>query len=256
MKPGGPDSSPVSEATADGPTAALRERGAHLYDPVRMRYIEALARSAEERTGELRQLLDRKLAAAVAAYELDFEAARAPAAETVQQTAARFPEAADALQQLYASGDFRAIRRLRSRLEDGRKATSLGELLEHIDRDAAGTSHRPRAGASRPLGAPPAELKALRDFRSTWAQLSVERQLSRSLARAPVKPGPLNSHSLVLRALKQMQDNSPAYLMRFMSYVETLQALERLGGPDQPQPARVVRRETDRKPKSGRRKPG
>lgn len=246
----------MSEAAADGPAAALRARGSHRFDPVRVRYIEALARRAAARTGELRQLLDRKLAAAMAAYDLDFEAARVRAAETLQQTAARFPEAADALQQLFATGDFRAIRRLSSTLEDGRRATSLSGLLEHIDRDVAGTSDPPREGAGQSLAAPPAELKALRNFKSTWAQLNVERQLSRSLAQAPAKPGPLNSHLLVLRALTRMQDNSPAYLMRFVSYVETLQALERLGRLDQPQAARIGRRETDRKPKPGRRKPG
>jgi hypothetical protein len=86
------------------------------------------------------------------------------------------------------------------------------------------------AGASAPLPAKgaPAELKALSQFRSTWAGLSVERQLSHSLAQAPENPGPLNSHRLVLRTLQTLQALSPAYLQRFMAHADALLWLEQL----------------------------
>lgn len=74
--------------------------------------------------------------------------------------------------------------------------------------------------------APPSELKTLRQFRSTWSRLSVDQQLSRSLAKVPDNSGPLNSHRLVLRALQQLREISPDYLHRFMAQLEGLIWLE------------------------------
>ncbi|MEP6969323.1 MAG: DUF2894 domain-containing protein, partial [Betaproteobacteria bacterium] len=81
-------------------------------------------------------------------------------------------------------------------------------------------------GAMPSVAVAPTELKTLRDFRDTWIRLSVERQLSRSQQKVPANPGPLNSHLLVLRALRRMQEISPAYLERYMAHVEILLWLE------------------------------
>ena len=62
----------------------------------------------------------------------------------------------------------------------------------------------------------------MRVFRSTWSKLSVDQQLTESLAKAPENAGPLNSNLLVLRALKLMQQTSPAYLRHFMAHVDAL----------------------------------
>jgi len=86
---------------------------------------------------------------------------------------------------------------------------------------ATGTGEAPSGTVS-----PARELKSLRYFRSTWSRLSAEQQLAQALAQAPENAGPLNSHLLVLRALQLMQDVSPDYLQRFMSYVDTLLWLE------------------------------
>src|SRR5687767_2172570 len=71
-EPGSQAGSGVSTAAAtgglDAAVAALRERGAHRADPVRFRFIEALARRAEGQPPAVRQRLDATLARALAEY--------------------------------------------------------------------------------------------------------------------------------------------------------------------------------------------
>ncbi len=66
------------------------------------------------------------------------------------------------------------------------------------------------------------ELGTLRQFRGAWARLSAEQRLRQALAQVPAQAGPLNSNHLVHRALVTMQEISPAYLQRFVNYVDTL----------------------------------
>ncbi|GAB1394533.1 DUF2894 domain-containing protein [Rhodocyclaceae bacterium] len=106
----------------------------------------------------------------------------------------------------------------------GRGGSPLTELLRHIERHARDDD----------------ELKAVRNFHDTWAQLSVARQLSHAIERAPENAGPLNSHHLVLRSLERMRDLSPAYLKRFLAYADTLLLLEQATvGAAPKKPARV-----------------
>lgn len=169
----------TAEPDADAALAALRDRGAQALDPVRFRYLEALARRAAQHHGAVRRLLVERLEHAAPAL-----AERAEAAS---------PRAASA--------------------SAPREAGALVALVAALDLDAS---------ARGEAGAPAAELRTARRFRSTWARLRIEHQLTRSQASVPANPGPLNSQRLVLRALRQMQDISPAYLARFMGHVEAL----------------------------------
>jgi Protein of unknown function (DUF2894) len=254
-----PSPTGCDDGETGGPTAALRARGAHRFDPVRFRYIEALARRATAHAGDARQTLERKLELVLAAYREGYEKARSEAADAVTRLANRFPEATEEFHRLHADGDFGGIRRLTARLEARCAGGLLAELVKDIDRHASAHGGGPSAigaeSAAQRVG-PPTELKALRHFRSTWTQLSVDRQLTRSLAKAPENPGPLNSHLLVLRSLQRMQAVSPAYLMRFISHVDALLWLEQASFASAPETAKVVRQESDRRRKSGRGKPG
>lgn len=71
-----------------------------------------------------------------------------------------------------------------------------------------------------------AESPRLQAFRKQLGQISVHKQVNQALAQAPQNAGPINSHSLVLRALGFMRETSPDYLNRFMGYVETLLCLD------------------------------
>jgi hypothetical protein len=183
--------------------AALRERGAARFDPVRFRFIEALSRRAEGYRGHARNLLDHRLAEALQEYSECFEQAQGEAE---------------------LAGD----------LESRCTPSPLAELAAYIaQRSAADTEREGKPDDELPANSSAnsstdspaetsAELKSIRYFRDTWSKLSVDQQLAQALAQAPENAGPLNSHQLVLRAFQRMRDISPEYLHRFMSYVDAL----------------------------------
>nr|WP_218883918.1 DUF2894 domain-containing protein [Burkholderia guangdongensis] len=99
----------------------------------------------------------------------------------------------------------------------------LAALVDHIARHASA-----HAGRTYP------EVGMLDDFREIWSKLSTERQLRQSLDQVPRNAGPLNSSSLVHRALSQMRELSPDYLRQFLSYVDTLSWLDQMVGDGAP----------------------
>lgn len=171
--------------------AALRAEGADQADPVRWAYLDALARRASDLSGAVREAVLQRLVTALAAYP----GRQAPG------VGAGGPPAAPA-------------------------AGPLADLVRQLDRLWAAAGDGPAVAGSdaAPAGTAtaPTELKALRLHRSGWTRLRTGQQLSRSLAKVPDNPGPLNSHLLVLRALQQLQQLSPDYLQSFMAYAEAL----------------------------------
>ena len=183
-------STAAPEADVAATLAAWRERGVHRHDPVRFHVIEALARRAAAHEGEALRVIEARLAELVAAYREAIGKAE-PAAAT--------PDA-------------------------GSHRSPLSALVDALGRPAA-----PHTGEGTAPAAPP-ELKTLSRFRSTWARLSADQRLNRSLAKVPENAGPLNSHHLVHRSLTLMRELSPDYLQRFLSYVDTLQWLDQANG--------------------------
>nr|MBL8410414.1 DUF2894 domain-containing protein [Dechloromonas sp.] len=229
------DSGTPGKSLPEGETQALiaawRAQGADRRDPVRFRFIESLARRTAAQHGAARALLDTRLALAL--DDFAERLAREAPAPVTGATEASEP----------ALG-------------------GLGELLallaQHLPERpvAAGTPAVAPVGGER-MPAAPDELKAMTYFRSTWSMLSIERQLAEAIERAPENAGPLNSHHLVLRALQRMRDTSPAYLQRYLSYVDALFWLEqaqadsprppgakRVASSDGEAPRRATRRKT------------
>jgi hypothetical protein len=95
--------------------------------------------------------------------------------------------------------------------------------------------------------ATPVELRTLRHFRDTWTGLRVHRQMARSQEQAPENPGPLNSHLLVLRTLRRMQEIAPAYLEQFMAHAEALMWLDQARPRGLPATAKGGRPERDKR---------
>ncbi len=194
-----------------------RDSGADRADPVRFRFIEALARRACDYSGEARRLLEERMARLVADYGEAL--ARTSDAVTPPETRPEtMPHGTDALADLAA---------LRERL--GRRAPP----------PAVSTSHAPSAptaptvfaapnavAAPTARGAEHAEPELADYFRDTWARVSVDRQLRQSQAGVPEKAGPLNTNHLVHRSLSLMREVSPGYLEQFLSYVDALSWLE------------------------------
>lgn len=175
-----------------------RARGADRLNRVRFHFIEALHRRAASQTGEARRVLDERLGNLIAAYADDFD------------RAAPVPEVSE------VAG------------EPARSA--LAELLADIASHARVDASRAATNALGRHPHAPAELKILEDVRETWSRVSAEKQLRDSLDQVPTNAGPLNSSSLVHRSLLLMREVSPEYLRQFLSYVDALSRLERMGG--------------------------
>jgi hypothetical protein len=195
---------------------AWRARGEHRADPVRFRFIEAMARRAAGHQGDARRILDEKVAALLAAYREKLEENQRAVADMKQEPA----------------------------LPSG----PLAQLVEHIARQSPLQAEGPAATGA----APAPELKTLRYFRSTWSRLSADRRLTQSLAKVPDNAGPLNSHHLVHRSLKLMHELSPEYLNRFMSYVDTLLWVDQVNGSNAPAAANAPRVESKKKTSRGK----
>lgn len=202
--------------------ASLRMAGAVRFDSVRWHYIEALAKRATAHQGSVKRMLDAKLVQALTAFKERFDRAQGDAEETVARSVQQYPHAADDLRRLLVSGDFKGLRRLIAALKTGEQCASLGALVRELEQHSPENADARLEGStgSRP------ELKAIRNFRDTWAKLSVDKQVAQALEQAPRNAGPINSHMLVLRSLALMRDISPDYLNRFMSYADTLLCLD------------------------------
>ena len=233
------------EATID----ALRARGADRLDPVRFRFIEALARRSAAERGDARRVLDGRLATVLDEYTARFDQTQTRAGETLACTVAQFPDAADRLDAIYRAGNFRELRQFIASLQDRYRARPLPDLLSHIQQHSP--QNLPVNGAGEALK-PREELTALAYFRNTWSRLNVDQQLTRALAQAPENAGPLNSHLLVLQSLKLMRDISPEYLRRFMAYADALLWLDQADSGNKTVQKNIVRGERDKKRKTGR----
>ena len=187
---------------------ALRAAGAPERTPLRWHFIERLQARAQTQPPEVQQVLQARLARALADCRRQLQPPAAPAAQPAPPP------------------------------------SPLAELVRTLDARA----HAPAAGAPAADDTLPAlhgaapgarqELQAVRQFRSTWARLSVERQLKLAQEQAPRNAGPINSHSLVLRSLVLMRDIAPDYLGRFVAHAEALLCLEQVlqegGGANKP----------------------
>lgn len=209
--------------------AGVMDAGGERFDAAGWHYLDTLARRAAAHEGSVRRMLEVKLERAVASFSERLAQARAAACELLDATCKKHPQAAAELQRLFADGDFKGLRRLQATLDAREQCAVLGELVSRFEPVLAGSpeqapANRAAARASEPI-APALELKTVRESRATWARMSVDKQLALAMKQAPVNAGPINSHMLVLRSLAMMQEVSPDYLNRMVSYVDTLLAL-------------------------------
>lgn len=209
------DATPVSEVLD-----AWRQRQAERLDPLRFRFIEALARRVDAHHGQARHLLEQKLSALLDAYAADL--AGIPAATTADADADTDGGAAIAVADADTAPPATATAIARS---------PLGELLQRFAGGAASDAND-TSGANDAVNAVPPQsaqqLPALDDARRLWTELRSRSQLRQSLQQAPSDAGPLNSGVLVHRALALMRTLSPGYLQQFLAYVDALSWLQQL----------------------------
>ena len=272
----GEDSAPVSAPTApnidalkdlDGsnpdllrPTlAALIEARADRFDPVRIRFVQALAEKALHQRPSVASMVEKKAQQVLSNYLNAYLPAREHAASLVARVTAETPEAADEIGRLFESGDFKAVEQLATKTayhEDdkpGILAVLTREILRPSGHDefaakpsleeelrqqelelmqsigsatgggANGTEHD-----QQPDGR--GELNAMRTFRQSLRKRHSEQRVTRAIQQGPENPGPLNVQALVIRSLSLMRNLSPSYADRFVSYMDTLLWLQKVCG--------------------------
>ncbi|WP_295967822.1 DUF2894 domain-containing protein [uncultured Xanthomonas sp.] len=211
--------------------AAWRAEHAERLDPLRFRFLEALARRTEAQQGKARELLEQKLSALLDAYAAALDAAPQGAGDAEADAAVRAmqpgPLGALLAQYRAAAVAIRAGNDQGANLEANDEAPTATDA---IDTELPAPSPLPTAAtaatAAARLTAP--QLPAVEDARRLWTELRSRSQLRQSLQPAPADAGPLNSGVLVHRALALMRTLSPGYLQHFLSYVDALSWLQQL----------------------------
>jgi len=225
----------------------LRSGGAGRFDPVRLTFIESMARRAGEHGEPLSAILEARVQRELEALQADFARASEAAAALVTRSCERHPGARERLRLLFDRGDFRGVQRLAARLDRARGRVCLSALADRLaPGDTGGAA--PEQGVPGPVaddlwrqeqvtvgsmvpagvarrgfqGRPGGELKSVNRLRRSQGRRRAERLLAQAIREAPADSGPLNPQMLVIRTLSAMGEISPDYLGRLVSYVDTL----------------------------------
>ncbi|MCG8313210.1 MAG: DUF2894 domain-containing protein [Pseudomonadales bacterium] len=237
----------------------LREQQGHLFDPARFHYIAVMMEKLQQSRSEgVQAVLNEKVSLALNAYKQDLATEKA----TMERLFAEFrhqyqgrlsAEQIDEGKQLFAQCQFRKLnqwmKRYQRQFKTGKGIAGLPSLLSQhpsiIEKNLQQLSlddylreqennllqalgESPENGAY--VGTPAfSELKSLTLFRDSWVKLNTDKLVTQAIKEAPENAGPLNSHRLVIRSLSAIRDLSPAYMNRFVSYLDTLLWLESVG---------------------------
>lgn len=201
-------------------------------DPMRLHFIEALARRLQTAPPTVQAVLQVKLAEALKALGDGFEGGaviqqgpmhievEARATSTVFLLPVAGPAATTAPRKPRTSIQLGATQPVAS-------LSLLGQLNQYIE-SASSNAGQVEVSKSPKAAAPTRStaLKSVQRFRETWALISAEAEVDQAKHRAPENAGPLNAHNLVLRTLGLMRELSPDYLRRFMDHTESLMWLD------------------------------
>jgi len=248
--------------------ATLTEVLAHRFDPVRFRFIEALARRALDKRASVALIVEKKALRALSGYLNDYFRLREHAAALVTKVLSEKPERSDEIRRMFDAGDFEGVEKLVIELgtHTGKKQGVLNALTQEIlqrrecgelvpkpsfeedlrrqelevMRSVAGVttgSASGGAGGDQVHGGS-GELSTMGHFRESLIKRNSEKLVIRSIQEGPENPGPLNPHALMIRSLSTMRDLSPSYSNRFVSYMDTLLWLGQAGGSATPRKAK------------------
>ena len=183
---------------------SLHAQGADRHDPVRFRYLQALAARLPAQPPAVQQVLALRLQKAVADYADKAHAAMAEPVQVVAPTS----------------------------------ASPLAQLNRELDARVRADEDRARIDGSASV----AGLKSVRQFSEVWSRIAAQEQVLQALEQGPENAGPLNPHRLMLRSLSLMRSLSPDYLRRFLLQMDSLLWLEQAASRPQRALLRTGRR--------------
>lgn len=206
-----------------------RARGVDALDALRLHYIEALLRRAEQRSGRLRHLLEARALAALTSHQARPDSASDMPPSAGGQSRPGRRALAELLGQLSQAP--------MEPVQGGNRGQAFDEELQRLELDliqalSPQLSLTGDVGAGADKASPARELRAARQLKQSRASELAIRLVEHAVQHGPVDPGPLNPHMLAIRALTTMRDLSPSYLARFVTYLESLFWVEHSGGRD------------------------
>lgn len=228
----------------------LRAVGGHHVDPVRTRLIEGLLRRASNQTAGVQAGVMAKVSRLIPDLQQRVDAASQQAQTDLAKIESQRSDVLDEAQQLFEAGDYRALRSLARRTAqhhagESPLATLTAELTapqprpaqddrgmdfddylqqQDVELVAQLSSANGDDGSTNEDSAsePWAPLRSSRQFRQLRETQSVEQLLQQALQSLPEDPGPLNPQMLAIKSLSHMQNLSPQYLKRFLTYIDSL----------------------------------
>ena len=232
----------------------LTKNKAHQYDPVRFQYIKSLAKKSSSHRHSVSQLLENKAVLALTEYCKDLEGAKKHSEELIIDMVSETPDVEEKLKCLFNEGNLKEIKKLAAQKELSkinhktlfRQLTQEISKLNNIDvktsplsfedelkkqeqefvnligvkTDSALETKQTHNGFS--------ELTAMRHFRQSQIKHYSEQRVCNVMQEGPDEPGPLNSQALIIRSLEIMQNISPSYVNRFVSFVDNMLWLEQV----------------------------
>ena len=201
--------------------ATLRKNGGDRFDPVRFRYIEAMAGRSARCSGAAASAIATRTLAAIDAYCSAWQEADE---RKIAPTATTLSSAREGLVALTAL----LIKNSEQIIEAG-SDNSLDQRLRQEELEILRSLSGEGTAATGPANVAAAELGAVRQMRAALHRVDTERRVSRFSREAPDESGPLNPQRLVTDTLATMYQLSPRYLSRLISYADTLLWLEQVG---------------------------
>jgi hypothetical protein len=220
---------------------ALRESGAHHFDPPRFRFIEAMLHRSRRHSDPVASRLLERAESALRAYEQQLQAARGGVSRPVARHGELYPQsAATRLQRqannLHQRKPNRRLGDLLDRLDQPeepaaiyREANGLEHLLLQQEQQALAATVVGGDATAQPSGDAVRDLRAAHWLRKSRAGRRTREVLAEALQDCHENSGPLNPGMLAIRALEGLQELSPAYLQHMVSYTDTVFSLRDSG---------------------------
>lgn len=228
----------------------LRSSGAQQYDPAQFRYIEAMARRAQEQREAVGTLVRKSALIALEQYCEKFALAQNTAEAALSGGLLEFPQAAEQLEQHFDACDFSGLKQLLAKLQRATATQPLVDLVRHVthskpvleaqvhvpsfddilrkaERKLVNTvSDFDTNSDSTDAHTDEDELSSIHYFRESLVRRNADKLVTQAIREIPEGAGPLNSEKLIVQSLASMRDLSPHYLNRFVAYIDTLLWLE------------------------------
>ena len=230
----------------------LESIGAEQNQPFLFNYCKKLIDQAQQ-DGRHSASLVKKMTVALDQLQQAFDEAKIIAQQQISDVLKNDINDKPQLDHFFNSGDFKAISRRYSQFNQGQafytqtlmpinalthslnlqseqraklsQSENLDSYLQQVDHDLFDSldinTSEITLSETEPL-----ILQSVQLFKQSQQQFNVTQLVQQAIADSPDKPGPLNPHMLAIRSLTLMQDLSPKYMERFISYIDNLLWLE------------------------------